>query len=152
MMIFNLLALGALYVQQATTTPITNDQSSALIGGLSPLTIERLANSCPPAGADGRSIITTWDKSQWLCQNFTNYIAGDVTGIIAYTLQDCADACATADRFVRGGCDSFTHDADLALSYQRNNGANCWLKKQRDSEGSNYDYNGSSAKLILKAT
>lgn len=109
-----------------------------------------MENACPPKNAAGQSLVTTWDKSQYLCEDDTNYKAGDITGIIAYSLQDCADACATFAKFNNGGCDSFTHDADVARSYQINNGANCWLKNSRLTGGSNVDYNGSSAKLLRK--
>ncbi|PVI02657.1 hypothetical protein DM02DRAFT_626547 [Periconia macrospinosa] len=112
--------------------------------------VDRAENPCPQKNAAGQSIITTWDKAQYLCEDDTNYQSGDITGIVAYTLQDCADACATFAMF-NGRCDSFTHDADVARSYQINNGANCWLKNFGLTDGKNIDYNGSSAKLIRRA-
>jgi hypothetical protein len=122
--------------------------SSAFVAPV-PTEISYVPNDCPAPNASGQSVIKTWDGSEYLCENNTNYSAGDITGIIAYSLKDCADACATFSRF-NGGCDSFTHDADLARSYTVNNGANCWLKNSRISDGKNVDYNGSSAKLIKK--
>ncbi|KAF2650571.1 hypothetical protein K491DRAFT_761625 [Lophiostoma macrostomum CBS 122681] len=108
-----------------------------------PSSINRLALACPTDNT-----IKTWDNSTFSCASTTNLAAGDVTGIIAYSVKDCADACATASRFLDGGCDAFTLDADLARSYSINNGANCWLKRQSDIDGETRDYNGVSGKLI----
>ena len=42
------------------------------------------------------------DKSSQQRQDKTNFIPGDVTKSIANSLKDCADACATAHRFLEG--------------------------------------------------
>jgi hypothetical protein len=56
--------------------------------------------------------------------------AGDLTGMVAYTLQQCVDACGTYNQ-VAGNttCRAVVLISYLRDSYFGNKGANCWLKK-----------------------
>lgn len=58
---------------------------------------------------------------------------GDITGIYAYTLQQCIDACSTMNE-VAGEirCVAAAIGEDISGDYQLNKGANCWLKSRTD--------------------
>jgi hypothetical protein len=54
---------------------------------------------------------------------------GDITGITAYSLQQCVDACSTMNE-VEGTtkCRAVALSQALSDEYGHNRGANCWLK------------------------
>ena len=53
----------------------------------------------------------------------------DITGMTAYSLQQCIDACSTMNDLAgERRCIAVALNGDLAEWYKANKGANCWLK------------------------
>lgn len=91
--------------------------------------------SCPPATAPS---LKSYNDERYACTQGKGINGNDITGISAYSLQQCIDACSTFN--TRGGstkCAAVVLNADLAKSYDINNGANCWLK---DTANLTFDY------------
>jgi hypothetical protein len=53
---------------------------------------------------------------------------GDITGITAYTMQQCIDACGTWNHVSSLKCAAVILSENLGFEYGVNFGANCWLK------------------------
>jgi hypothetical protein len=54
---------------------------------------------------------------------------GDITGFVAYTLQQCIDACSTYNEVMANNtCQAVVLGEGLASDYRVNKGANSWLK------------------------
>lgn len=74
--------------------------------------------------------------------------AGDLTGMVAYTLQQCVDACSTYNQ-VAGNttCRAVVLISFLRSSYFGNKGANCWLKKTGDGATESAGYTLARVKI-----
>jgi hypothetical protein len=86
------------------------------------------------------STLQDYDKNAYSCEDDKTIpmeagTVGDLTGMVAYTLQQCIDACSTYNQ-VAGStvCKAAVLISTLSTSYATNKGANCWLKKK--AEGS----------------
>jgi hypothetical protein len=82
--------------------------------------------SCPS------SPLRSWDNGRYACTEDRNIQGGDITGISAYSIQQCIDACSTwnAGEGSSGKkCKAVAIGADLEHAYEINKGANCWLKE-----------------------
>ncbi|KAH7080893.1 hypothetical protein FB567DRAFT_115092 [Paraphoma chrysanthemicola] len=79
--------------------------------------------SCP-------SILEAYNGKGYRCFKDTDINSiGDITGITAYSLQQCVDACSTMNE-VAGTtrCRAVALSQALSDEYGHNRGANCWLK------------------------
>ncbi|KAF1999176.1 hypothetical protein P154DRAFT_577325 [Amniculicola lignicola CBS 123094] len=123
-------------VVSATTT--TTGGFIATFTPPSPMDVGRIPIACPPAlspsGAKNVSILTAlptlpMTSASFMCLPSTDLVAGDITGIQAFSLQQCIDACATMNK-MQGmrRCLAVTIGEDVAELYRGHWGANCWLK------------------------
>jgi hypothetical protein len=66
------------------------------------------------------------------CNEQRDFVQNDITGIIAYSLSACIDACTTFNLVNANvdvpGCKAAVLSSNLKNSYNTNKGANCWLK------------------------
>jgi hypothetical protein len=70
-----------------------------------------------------------WNKKSYDCFEGRNiWGRGDITGIVAYNMQQCIDACATFNAMGGMKCAAVLLVRDLAKDYGTNKGAYCWLK------------------------
>ncbi|KAH7066642.1 hypothetical protein BKA63DRAFT_522871 [Paraphoma chrysanthemicola] len=79
--------------------------------------------SCP-------SVLESYNGKGYRCFKDTDINSiGDITGITAYSLQQCVDACSTMNE-VEGtaSCRAVALSQALSDEYGHNRGANCWLK------------------------
>jgi len=88
------------------------------------------ATSIPLIDTSCPSLLRSWDNKQYTCTEYRNIQGGDITGISAYSIQQCIDACSTYNS-VAGStkCRAVAIGADLGHAYEINKGANCWLKE-----------------------
>jgi hypothetical protein len=97
----------------ATSTPIVPRPES----------VAELDISCPES-------LTDYNDKPYDCVTGTNILMkGDITGFVAYTVQQCIDACSTFNQ-VAGNttCKAVVIGKALSTDYKTNKGANCWLK------------------------
>ncbi|KAH9869905.1 hypothetical protein J1614_006826 [Plenodomus biglobosus] len=73
--------------------------------------------------------LTAFNGASYACSPDSNFFGADITGIIAYTLQQCVDACSTMNEVAgQRRCVAVALNHDLAAAYRNLKGANCWLK------------------------
>jgi hypothetical protein len=111
-----------------------------------PSQVQVIDNSCP----DGD--LKSYDGIRFTCKEKTEVKDRDITGLVAYTLQACIDACAKYNEFrpSSGGgenCGGVVLASSLAHSYATTQGANCWLKTEEAQEELNSSVNGTWAGL-----
>ena len=96
-----------------------------------------LNNRCPLGGSEEIrkfATVRTYNPVQtFRCFDDTDFPNGDLYGIIAYSLRDCAQACATLNnlREIQGKsaeCIGVSLSNSVQQSVLNNRGANCWLK------------------------
>ncbi|KAF2827846.1 hypothetical protein CC86DRAFT_465677 [Ophiobolus disseminans] len=83
--------------------------------------------SCPSSSSPP---LKSFNGKQYACTENRNIVGNDITGISAYSLQQCIDACSTMNTRDGKKCAAVTIGPDLAHAYEINNGANCWLKEK----------------------
>ncbi|KAF2845681.1 hypothetical protein T440DRAFT_472462 [Plenodomus tracheiphilus IPT5] len=109
----------------STTTPSSTTAATSNIpyAPLPPTLVPTIDNSCPS------STLSAFNGATYTCTTDSNFFGGDITGIVAYTLQQCIDACTTMNE-VSGDkkCVAIALNHDLAAAYRNLKGANCWLK------------------------
>ncbi|USP80176.1 uncharacterized protein yc1106_07450 [Curvularia clavata] len=105
----------------AAASTITNSLSSSSLNAATPtLTID---NSCP-------STLRSYNSKLYDCVAKRNANeVGDIIAILAYTLQQCVDACSNMN-IIAGSvkCRAVAMTNGLDYEYQNNIAANCWLK------------------------
>lgn len=70
----------------------------------------------------------------------------DITGISAYSLQQCIDACSTMNVVAKSSkCVAISVNKWLGEEMQINSGANCWLKS---SEANSFRRPGSTLAIL----
>jgi len=76
-----------------------------------------------------------WNEASYNCTSGVNIPGADITGIIAYTLQQCMDACSTMN-VVAGTtrCVGVALNGDMSARYGVGAGANCWLKERVNAQ------------------
>jgi hypothetical protein len=123
--------------QQATTsaqaTPTSSVASTASARASSPAS----STYIPPAATAVALIDITcpsslraWDGKRYDCTELRNIQGGDITGISAYSLQQCIHACSTfSSRPGNKNCKAVAIGPALEHAYNINSGANCWLKE-----------------------
>jgi hypothetical protein len=91
-----------------------------------PSQVQVIDNSCP----DGE--LKSYDNTRFTCEEHKEVSERDITGLVAYTLQICIDACAKYNEFrdMDDGdkCGGVVLASSLSHSYASSKGANCWLK------------------------
>jgi hypothetical protein len=128
------------HVSPSATTPTTQTSSlstsstrASLAAGaaytpLAPDAVSLIDNSCPGTPTfpsfNGDSYNCTHDKGR------AGYTYSDVSATTAYTLRQCIDACSMLN-VVSGKktCKAIVLDGNMATSYAKPKGANCWLKE-----------------------
>jgi hypothetical protein len=74
--------------------------------------------------------------------------AGDITGMVAYKLQQCVDACSTYNKVANNTtCRAVVLISYLRASYLGNQGANCWLKKTGEGDTKAVGYTVARVKI-----
>ncbi|KAJ4293589.1 hypothetical protein N0V90_008872 [Kalmusia sp. IMI 367209] len=120
------------------TVTVTNPSSStpsptsgvALYAPTAPQDVLRINVSCPS------STISSFRDDKYSCKGTTDFHNNDITGIQAYTLQACIDACSTYNLYnPTKKCKAVVIGEDLATEYAKNSAANCWLKNTFDEGG-----------------
>jgi hypothetical protein len=120
---------------ERTTTPPTSTVSAlATYTPPSAAEVTAVAIACPSSGSS--SIVASFANTAYFrCINSRDLRAGDITGIQAYSLQSCLDACESMNIVSRSTkCIAISVGTQLSQQYQENNGANCWLKGNGTAE------------------
>jgi hypothetical protein len=108
-------------------TPLSSSSASAsFYAPLPAASVSEIDVSCPP---NLRALNDNNNNYQYDCSTDTNILGGDITGMYAYSLQQCIDACSTMN-LVRGAliCKAVALDRDALAAYRKNHGAICWLE------------------------
>jgi hypothetical protein len=89
-------------------------------------------NSCPPDNSD----VKTSNAESYRCMSGKNVGGNDLAAIVAYTLQQCVDACSEMNNLAsaRNACKGVVMAEDLSNRYLKGNRANCWLKSKVSGE------------------
>jgi hypothetical protein len=75
------------------------------------------------------SSLRDWNGQLYAATVGKDIANNDITGIFAYTLQQCIDACSTMNAINKDdGCKAVVLISSLKREYEMNRGANCWLK------------------------
>ncbi|KAF2026212.1 hypothetical protein EK21DRAFT_74698 [Setomelanomma holmii] len=112
------------------TTPIASPATSASTSASTSLYVPPSAASVLAINIDCPSVLESYNGKSYRCfQNTDINSLGDITGITAYSLQQCVDACSTMNE-VEGiaKCQAVALSQALSDEYGHNKGANCWLK------------------------
>ncbi|OAL48512.1 hypothetical protein IQ07DRAFT_632853 [Pyrenochaeta sp. DS3sAY3a] len=104
-----------------------------------PSLVALVNSSCP---ASGKITVEVLDEfATYSCTEKTDFIGNDITGLVAYTLVQCLEACGQANRVQGGGtCVAVVHSPMLNIQYARF-GANCFLKKATAPQRPNDEWN-----------
>lgn len=116
--------------QASSITPSTalssaiSPNSNAAYTPLPPSSVPRIDTSCPY-----NLRLKSWTNDTYTCAQLTDVNAvGDITGLIAYTVQACVDACSSLNRVQSAKvCVAVAVNDMLAGDYAKQ-GANCFLK------------------------
>lgn len=83
-------------------------------------------NSCPPDNGD----VKTSNAESYRCMSGKNVAGHDLAVIVAYTLQQCVDACSEMNRLAnsKNACKGVVMAEDLSRRYLKGERGNCWLK------------------------
>lgn len=89
-----------------------------------PASVTKIDTSCP-----SDLILRSWTGDTYTCSPTTDINGkGDITGLVAYTVQACVDACSTLNRVQSAKtCVAVAVNQMLAGDYTKQ-GANCFLK------------------------
>lgn len=103
----------------------TSSGEPSLYTVLAPSAVPRIDNSCPSSNS-----LTSYNDEIFNCHPNRELREGWITGIVAYNMQACIDACITRNEV--GGsenqeCLAVQLAADLSFESRENKGANCWL-------------------------
>jgi hypothetical protein len=75
------------------------------------------------------SSLKDWGGKVYATYVGKDILNNDITGIFAYSLQQCIDACSTMNAINNDdNCKAVVLISTLAAQYELNKGANCWLK------------------------
>ncbi|KAI8932929.1 hypothetical protein NX059_010400 [Plenodomus lindquistii] len=123
---------GTLAVQNKSSTPTTDPSATSVLAvdnytPLPPSAVTSINITCPER-------LRSYDGGIYDCvEEYNAKWVGDITGVLAYTLQQCVDACTTYNKMQgTGKCTAVVLDRNMAQKYAANNGATCWLKNMSD--------------------
>lgn len=80
-------------------------------------------------------IVTSFDgRYHFKCYDAADFGDGIIAALIAYSVQDCVQACAATNRYLsnqgKKSCMGVTIYKNLINSINTNHGPNCWLKEE----------------------
>jgi len=88
-------------------------------------------------------MVTVMGQSlDFACREQTDFPGNDITGLVAYTLEQCLESCGLAN-YVQGKkiCLAVAYAGKLSVYYNQYR-ANCFLKKSTDTKGTSADWTG----------
>jgi hypothetical protein len=107
---------------QSFSTPSSSSASSPYIPPR-PTDVSFIDVSCPDPP------VTGWDNKHYNCTKLSGIQGSDLTGISAYSIQQCIDACSTYNSIAgEDKCKAVVLNRNLKNMYTENKGGNCWLK------------------------
>lgn len=113
-------------ISTSSTTSSASSAPNSIYTPLPPSAVSRVGNSCPQSGS--LSLTVLGQTSTFSCSRQTDYPGNDITGLIAYTMQQCLESCMLAN-YVQGAkvCVAVAYSGQLSAQYERLF-ANCFLK------------------------
>lgn len=114
----------------ASITASADSSPSSTMIAPNPRTVASINVTCP-------SSLKDFKNKDFDCTNDITLEGGepDVTGMIAYNLQQCIDACSTYNELTKNAtCVGVVLVSNMAQAYATNHGANCWLKRWGNGE------------------
>ena len=123
----------------STTSSATQTPESIYTPRL-PADVSRVNSSCP---SSGRFTVTVMEQSsEFVCSAQTDFPGNDITGLVAYTLQQCLESCILTN-IVQGKnvCVAVAHSEYLSQLYLQYKG-NCFLKSSTAGKMANPSWTG----------
>jgi hypothetical protein len=122
-----------------SSLPTTSASTTSVYTPLPPSAVPLINNSCPS------TILFSSKNDKYDCTEQIDLNGGDIISIIAYTLQDCIDACSQYSA-IQGNNACQGVILNKKMSYQPR--GNCWLKGKLDGTVMMENRNMTAARLL----
>lgn len=111
----------------STTAPVNSD---VVFNNYTPESYNNVNTTAFPfcPGQDGQNITTPFGNYVYNLQCYVNLLGTNIVSIIAYTLEDCIQACSNMNAQTSGQCVGVNYWAEMSAEFATN-GGNCWLKQ-----------------------